>query len=178
MKTTWEVWDIEKGEAVNSFDTSEAADAWLTDAGINGEVLESRNPWWAILNDFQAFLDTAPEWSDGDEIRALAQLQVERGFEILRAEEAPVNLLAGRMARCGCGKERLSTEAREHEAFFEYRGPEMINPPCAAEGCRGYVESVHQAINPHTGRPGVTDHAFVARTYEFDSFYCGCRGWD
>lgn len=85
--------------------------------------------------------------------------------------------LIGRKARCYCGKERDSIEAKEHEAFFEYRGPGMNNPPCSVGTCF-YVESVHQEINPHTGRPGVTDHAFVAREYEFDSFYCGCRGWD
>lgn len=121
MKTTWDVWDIEKGVVAKSFDTSDEADEWLANTGINGEVLESRNPWWAILNDFQSFLDTAPEWSDGDEIRDLAQLQVTRGFEMLRAAEeaAPNN---GKFARIDLGlSDCLETDdpnQGETTAFF------------------------------------------------------------
>lgn len=84
--------------------------------------------------------------------------------------------LEGRQAQCTCGK-AVPSDDSGRLAFFQYRGPGMADPPCSVGRCF-YVESVHQQINPRTGRPGVTDHAFVARTYEYDSFYCGCRGWD
>lgn len=88
-------------------------------------------------------------------------------------DDAPPDL-TGRTAKCTCGASAPSSPAL---AFFEYRGPGAGRATCAVGDCI-FLESVHQPINPHTGRPGVTDHTFVARTYDFDSFYCGCRGWD
>lgn len=88
---------------------------------------------------------------------------------------AKTHNLEGRMATCGknCRVQPSSYDL----AFFEYLGEGADRPICSVGTCF-YVESVHQAINPHTGRPGVTDHAFVARVYENDRYYCGCRGWD
>lgn len=62
-------------------------------------------------------------------------------------------------------------------AFFEDRSVETDRTSCGVGKCY-YVRAVHNPINPHTGRPGVTDHAFVPRVYIYDSYYCGCRGWD
>jgi hypothetical protein len=49
--------------------------------------------------------------------------------------------LAGRMARCGCGKERPSVE-REQLAFFEFCGPGPRTEGHATDrfycGCRGW----------------------------------------
>lgn len=84
-------------------------------------------------------------------------------------------LLVGRTARCTCGA--LAPSDPQRLAFFEYRGVGMDRPICSVGKCF-YVESVHQAINPGTGRLGVTDHAFVPRVHEFDSWYCGHAGWD
>lgn len=85
--------------------------------------------------------------------------------------------LVGRMAQCGsCGK-TVPSDSSGRLAFFEYRGPGAPNLSCSVGKCH-FVESVHQQINPHTGRPGITDHAFVPRVHEFDSYYNGCRGWD
>lgn len=62
--------------------------------------------------------------------------------------------------------------------FFEYRGEgsDYATKHCAK--CM-YVDTVHAEINPHTGRPGVTDHPFTPRgPAAHDTYYCGCRGWD
>ena len=74
-------------------------------------------------------------------------------------------------------------------AFFEDRGPES-RP--AVENCRcGYHEKAHDKAHMASlvpgrdgkprptvvedGRcPGFEPHG----PWEFDSFYCGCRGWD
>jgi hypothetical protein len=62
-------------------------------------------------------------------------------------------------------------------AFFEDRSVETDRTTCAHQGCY-FVRAVHQPVNPATGRAGITDHTFIPRTYHYDSFYCGCRGWD
>ena len=80
--------------------------------------------------------------------------------------------LTGRTARCSCGRTAPSSTDL---AFFEYRGLGMERPTCAI--C-GFYESVHAETNPYTGRPGVTDHTFMARVDVQDAYYCGCRGWD
>lgn len=83
-------------------------------------------------------------------------------------------LLAGRTARCSCGREAPSALSL---AFFGYCGPGS-DEEARCELCP-YMDSVHQPVNPHTGRAGVTDHPFAPRPpAEFDRWYCGCRGWD
>ena len=94
--------------------------------------------------------------------------------------------LNNRTARCSCGKTAPSNG--RHGGFFEYRGE---GSRWATDGCVhcGYTKNVHQEINPHTGRPGITTtsatgmncdpHAFKPRgPNEFDMYYCGCNGWD
>jgi hypothetical protein len=84
--------------------------------------------------------------------------------------------LAGRIAKCGCGKTRSSEDA--HLPFFEYQGPGSNSAELSCAKC-GMYKVVHQAINPSTGRPGVTDHEFTRRgDVGYDKFYCGCYGWD
>lgn len=96
--------------------------------------------------------------------------------------------LAGRIARCSsCGREAPSD--KDKLAFFEYTGAGSRD----TERCRvnviserypngvtcGMMRSVHQAIVPGTGRPGIIEHAFEPRIPgEIDRYYCGCRGWD
>lgn len=72
---------------------------------------------------------------------------------------------------------KTPTESDPNLAFFEDRSEPTDRTPCAAPGCY-FVEAVHQETNPHTNRPGVTDHPFIPRTYNTDAYYCGCRGWD
>lgn len=87
-----------------------------------------------------------------------------------------------RQARCICGALRPSTELIG-DGFFTDLSPEaeaarpLKNRSCGADRC-GYNEGVHHEVNVFTGRPGITDHAYVPRVYEYDSWYCGCRGWD
>lgn len=83
--------------------------------------------------------------------------------------------LSTRQARCSsCAGVGPSSNALP---FFEYTGEGSRR---ATENCTcGMHAVVHQEINPSTKRPGVTDHEFTARgALEFDTFYCGCRGWD
>lgn len=113
-------------------------------------------------------------------------------LELFNLDDAEVDaLLDGRTATCGGGVNgeghapRLSSLSLP---FFEYRGEGSDwQRHCDAQveklggrvvGC-GFFDTVHQEVNPHTGRPGITDHEFVQRPpAERDSYYCGCRGWD
>lgn len=85
-----------------------------------------------------------------------------------------------RVAKCYCGRTEPVDTNIVRMGFYEFQGEgsEWATTLCAAERC-GYRDTVHQAINPHTGREGITDHEFVARgARDHDTFYCGCRGWD
>ncbi len=72
-------------------------------------------------------------------------------------------LLAGRQARCSCGQTCASDGAAPgfiDVPFFEYWGPGSMK---AEEQCVcGYYRAAHGKREPD----------------QFDSFYCGCRGWD
>jgi hypothetical protein len=83
--------------------------------------------------------------------------------------------MANRTATCVYCK--TSVPSDPNLAFFEDRSTETARTPCAAPGCY-FVEAVHREINPHTNRPGITDHEFIPRQYDTDAYYCGCRGWD
>lgn len=88
--------------------------------------------------------------------------------------------LTGRVARCACGKERPSAEVVGYFLEYDGEGSDWAERLCdfRVTGC-GMYDTVHQPINPHTGREGITDHEFVKRgPAEKDRFYCGCRGWD
>jgi hypothetical protein len=88
--------------------------------------------------------------------------------------------LEGREARCSCGKTRPSPDALEGKlAFFEYRGRGSRwtdNCECGyawiahtQETDRGRINVVAQGKCP-----GFTPRG----PHEFDTYYCGCRGWD
>ena len=85
-----------------------------------------------------------------------------------------------RAAKCGCGTIKPSVDLA-NDSFFENLSPEAVAAtPLERRSCGhcGYNEICHHPINRGTGRAGITDHVFVERTFEFDRFYCGCRGWD
>jgi hypothetical protein len=84
--------------------------------------------------------------------------------------------LEGRFAKCYCGKTMPST-LDGSLAFFEYRGG--IQNSCANCGYRDLTHLQFYEINPLTQRPNDGKCMnFVPKVFEFDSFYCGCRGWD
>jgi Fe2+ or Zn2+ uptake regulation protein len=99
--------------------------------------------------------------------------EVVTGIKLVQDERFRV-LLDGREARCSCGETRPSSLDL---AFFSYQGVGSdVHLHCSE--C-GMYATVHNAINPHTGRAGVTDHEFKPRpAREFDSWYCGHAGWD
>ena len=84
--------------------------------------------------------------------------------------------LTNRLAKCGCGSTRPSSEW-ENLAFFEFMGE---GSPRALTSCRNC--SYHQVA--HTPEVRARNAAlkcgeFVPHgPYEFDVFYCGCRGFD
>lgn len=85
--------------------------------------------------------------------------------------------LEGRMAKCSCGSKVPSQMSL---AFFEFKGEGSHRGLTTCIECSG-AEVLHRELNPVTGRPGTkTDHAFVPNVagWEFDSYYCGCYGWD
>ena len=85
-----------------------------------------------------------------------------------------------RQARCNCG--RIEPSAKwQSLAFFEPRGEGTV---AAKEYCKcEYAEIAHKPDPKMPTRrnvvaeglcPGFTPHG----AYEFDLYYCGCRGWD
>jgi hypothetical protein len=88
----------------------------------------------------------------------------------------------GRKARC-CGvKSERSSMERDKLAFYEYRGP---GSQFAVEGCTcGFARMAHKGeeTRPQVRRACIKKNGelkFVERgPHEYDSYYCGCRGWD
>lgn len=84
--------------------------------------------------------------------------------------------LEGRQSKCAynCGSIQPSSLDL---AFFEYLGP---NSPASRQNCKkcGYFDTAHvrkegQAHNRHVCL------TFVPHgPYDFDKYYCGCKGWD
>ena len=86
---------------------------------------------------------------------------------------APVNL-EGRQMRCYCGNKSIRPSDPEKGAFFEYRGE---GSPAATKSCKcGYYISVHHKEN--VARKCPYDTPVPKGPFEYDSYYCGCRGWD
>lgn len=83
--------------------------------------------------------------------------------------------LEGRTARCICGSVVASTTP--HIAFFEYRGEGSRSATTTCKNCR-YAEVAHtdeaRRKNPRLLCTTFEPHG----AFEFDSFYCGCRGFD
>lgn len=83
--------------------------------------------------------------------------------------------LEGRFAKCFCGKtEPSSTDL----AFFEFRGEGSERAKKQCQNC-SYYEIAHN-YPPVAGQKNVAIcHRFSPHgAFEFDDFYCGCRGWD
>ena len=83
--------------------------------------------------------------------------------------------LKGRYARCGCGRTVPST-LDGSLAFFEFRGDGSHSAKDICRNC-SYAENAHtpevmqrnNALNCKDFEP----HG----AFEFDNYYCGCRGW-
>lgn len=80
--------------------------------------------------------------------------------------------LEGRQASCpDCGTLRPSSF---NLAFFEYRGPGCAKSKNECITC-GSHKNFHDPN--HWGYKG-HEHPFIpGHTREYDSYYCGCRGW-
>ena len=78
--------------------------------------------------------------------------------------------LEGRRARCVCGQLRPSSLDL---AFFEFRGVGSPEGKRTCKNCR-YYEVAHKP-GAHNG---ICKNFESIRAFEYDSFYCGCYGWD
>lgn len=80
----------------------------------------------------------------------------------------------GRQARCGCGRTEASSTAL---AFFEYTGEESDRALTSCKNC-AYHQKAHEpevmARNKALKCTNFQPHG----AFQFDSYYCGCRGWD
>lgn len=90
---------------------------------------------------------------------------------------------ARRMARCGCGRTEPSSKDL---AFFKDRSDGSEDAVRSCKHC-GYFECAHDseamAKNVPNNRQTVIERGLCKGfephgTYEFDSYYCGCWGWD
>ena len=81
--------------------------------------------------------------------------------------------LDGRQAKCDCGKLAPSSPAL---AFFEFQGEGSERALKTCKHCH-YFEVAHR---PEIQRQHahVCDHFEAVGAFEFDRWYCGCRGWD
>lgn len=82
--------------------------------------------------------------------------------------------LTGRRAKCGYNHvEDDTVESSFDLPFFEYLG---VESPRAITICKcGYFFEAHT----DKARFPITDHEFESHgPWEFDRYYCGCRGWD
>lgn len=84
--------------------------------------------------------------------------------------------LTGRMATCYCGSKSLRPSSTDL-AFFEYRGP---GSPHATNICKcGYTKKAHEKDHVQTVCKKLHEQGFTPRgPHKYDSYYCGCRGWD
>lgn len=87
-------------------------------------------------------------------------------------------ILAGRSARCACGKIRPSDETL---AFFEYRGDGSHDATETCKHCR-YFKVAHKP-GGNSSVKGYRNRFVCAKfepmgASEFDAYYCGHGGWD
>ena len=82
--------------------------------------------------------------------------------------------LEGRQATCTCGNLKQSST---NLPFFEFLGPGATDDTCA--NC-GYYEIAHtrKQAGESTSRLICDQFKPLTEGREFDSYYCGCRGWD
>jgi hypothetical protein len=101
------------------------------------------------------------------------RLMAETNAKIAAEREA----WTGRWAKCSCGRTEPSTE----DLAFRQTAAQRAHDRCAQ--C-GYAEVAHTPevrARKHLVWKMGDGHEFVATdpsTFEFDTFYCGCRGWD
>lgn len=96
------------------------------------------------------------------------------------SEARSQGLLAGRQARCDCGKlcpsDGPAPGFKGEAPFFVYRGPGSKE---ALDTCRCGYASVAHTPEVRARNRALKCETFEARgPSEFDSFYCGCRGCD
>lgn len=80
-----------------------------------------------------------------------------------------------RCTRAGCYCEAPSSTGL---AFFEYRGPGSTYGAEHCTECR-YTSHAHRGGENYGRMRPTISHEFDPRgASEFDTFYCGCKGWD
>jgi len=89
------------------------------------------------------------------------------------ADQAPE--LSGRLAKCPSCRRTVASELTL--AFFQWRGP---GSPYAKETCKncGYHEVAHTPEKVRGNTSICPKFEPLVEGHPFDSFYCGCKGWD
>lgn len=84
--------------------------------------------------------------------------------------------LTGRRAKCAYHhNENDTVESSFNLPFFEFRGEGSRDSKWHCKHCF-YYEPVH---DPNYSHYKPLDHEFEAHgAFEYDRYYCGCRGWD
>lgn len=84
------------------------------------------------------------------------------------------NVAVARVAKCGCGRAEPSSK---HLAFFQDRGPDSKDAQHTCKQCHYYDVAHTPEVMARNKNLKCTDFE-PHGAFEFDSFYCGCRGWD
>lgn len=86
--------------------------------------------------------------------------------------------LENRVAACMCGKKQLSAEY-QRLAFFQYRGegsPDALN---TCKHCKFHrIAHENKIAGKAQMAKQICDNFEPHGAWDFDSYYCGCRGWD
>lgn len=96
-----------------------------------------------------------------------------------RASEllVPAPDVTGREARCSCGKIVPSDPARL--AFFEFRGDGSRQARESCKRCRySVVAHDRKKATGEAHLSYVCDEFEPMGAWDYDAYYCGCRGWD
>lgn len=75
-----------------------------------------------------------------------------------------------RMAKCAYGCNPVPSH--QGLPFFEFKGEDSKEAKIVCKNCR-YYDVAHGK-----GHKQVCENFVPHGTFEFDSYYCGCRGWD
>lgn len=102
-----------------------------------------------------------------------AVITMRGGFELIDLAH-----LAGREAQCAnCANCKTIVPSSPNLAFFEYLGENSV---AALTRCKcGYNLSAHCYSLARVNPEPIKCSRFTAHgAYEYDRYYCGCRGWD
>ena len=89
--------------------------------------------------------------------------------------------LSGRKAKCSFASSPNHKPPVDSEIdlpFFEYKGPDSFRGRITCKNC-GFYEQAHGGDKRrYYPENRICDNFESVGAFEFDEYYCGCRGWD